>query len=155
MPWCDMCIQSKSRDDFQRQARPKVLPVIQLDYAVAGTYQGQPHFDFMVGTDMSTGAAWASVTFFSFFSFFPLFSSFFLMSPPFSSFFFFYFFLFFSLFSPCFLFFSSFFPPFVLLFFLLFFSFLTQGKGGSIHCLIDPLTGVRARPFKSRHPVRR
>ena len=60
MPWCDICIQSKSRDDFHRQARPKVLPVIQFDYAVAGTQQGQPHFDFMVGTDMSTGAAWAS-----------------------------------------------------------------------------------------------
>ena len=60
MPWCDICIQSKSRDDFHRQATPKVLPVIQFDYAVAGTYQGQPHFDFMVGTDMSTGAAWAS-----------------------------------------------------------------------------------------------
>ena len=60
MPWCDICIQSKSRDDFHRQARPKVLPVIQFDYAVAGTHQGQPHFDFMVGTDMSTGAAWAS-----------------------------------------------------------------------------------------------
>ena len=25
MPWCDICIQSKSRDDFHRQARPKVL----------------------------------------------------------------------------------------------------------------------------------
>ena len=60
MPWCDICIQSKSRDDFHRQARPKVLPVIQFDYAVAGAQQGQPHFDFMVGTDMSTGAAWAS-----------------------------------------------------------------------------------------------
>ena len=34
--------------------------MIQFDYAVAGTQQGQPHFDFMVGTDMSTGAAWAS-----------------------------------------------------------------------------------------------
>ena len=45
---------------FHRRARPKVLPVIQFDYAVAGTHQGQPHFDFMVGTDMSTGAAWAS-----------------------------------------------------------------------------------------------
>ena len=53
-------IQSKSRDDFHRQARPKVAPLIQFDYAVAGTQQGQPHFDFMVGTDMSTGAAWAS-----------------------------------------------------------------------------------------------
>ena len=60
MLWCDICIQSKSRDDFHRRARPKVLPVIQFDYAVAGTHQEQPHFDFMVGTDMSTGAAWAS-----------------------------------------------------------------------------------------------
>ena len=60
MPWCDICIQSKSRDDFHRQTRPKVLPVIQFDYTVAGTQQRQPHFDFMVGTDMSTGAAWAS-----------------------------------------------------------------------------------------------
>ena len=60
MPWYDICIQSKSRDDFHRRAGPKVLPVIQFDYAVAGTQQGQPHFDFMFGTDMSTGAAWAS-----------------------------------------------------------------------------------------------
>ena len=60
MPWRDICIQSKSRDDFHRRARPKVLPVMQFDYAVAGTHQGQPHFDFMVGNDMSTGAAWAS-----------------------------------------------------------------------------------------------
>ena len=60
MLWCDICIQSQSRDDFHRLTRPKVLPVIQFDYAVAGTHQGQPHFDFMVGTDMSTGAAWAS-----------------------------------------------------------------------------------------------
>ena len=29
--------------------------------AVAGTYQGQPHFDFMVGTDMSPGEARASI----------------------------------------------------------------------------------------------
>ena len=34
--------------------------MIQFDLAVAGTQQGQPHFDFMVGNDMSTGAAWAS-----------------------------------------------------------------------------------------------
>ena len=47
MPWCDICVQSKSRDDFHRQARPKVLPLIQFDYAVAGTYQ--PQFDFMHG----------------------------------------------------------------------------------------------------------
>ena len=60
MPWCNISIQSKSRDDCHRQTRPKILPVIQFDYAVAGTYQGQPHFDFMVGTDMSTGEAWAS-----------------------------------------------------------------------------------------------
>ena len=60
MPWCGICVQSKSRDDFHRRARPKVLPVIQFDYAVAGTQQGQPHSDFMVGTDMTTGAAWAS-----------------------------------------------------------------------------------------------
>ena len=57
MPLCDICIHSKSRDDFHRQARPKVLPVIQFDYAVAGTQQEQPHFDFMVGTDMSTSTA--------------------------------------------------------------------------------------------------
>ena len=61
MPWCDICIQSNGRDDFHRQARPKVFPVIQFNHAVAGTHQGQPHFDFMIGTDMSTGAAWASI----------------------------------------------------------------------------------------------
>ena len=94
MPWCDICIQSKSKDDFHRRARQKVLPVIQFDYAVAGTHQGQPHFDFMVGTDMSTGAAWASAV-------------------------------------------------------------LIKGRGGSIHCFIDPLMVVRARTLKSHHPVRR
>ena len=47
MPWCDICIQSKGRDDVHRQAGPKVLPVIQFDYAVVGT----------VGTDMGPGAA--------------------------------------------------------------------------------------------------
>ena len=47
------------RDDFHKQATPKILPVIQFDYAVAGAPQGQPHLDFMVGTDMNTGAAWA------------------------------------------------------------------------------------------------
>ena len=33
---------------------------MQFDYAVIGTQHGQPHFDFMVGTDMSRGAVWAS-----------------------------------------------------------------------------------------------
>ena len=61
IPWYDICIQSKSRDDFRRRARPKVLPVLHFDYSVAGAQQGQPHFDLMVGTDMSTGAVWASV----------------------------------------------------------------------------------------------
>ena len=60
VPWFDICIQSKIRDVFHRQARPKVFPVIPVDYAVAGTHQGQPHFDFMVVTDMSAGAVWAS-----------------------------------------------------------------------------------------------
>ena len=60
MPWCDVCIQSKGRDDVHGRAGPKVRPVIQLDDTVAGTHQGQPHLDFMVGTDRSTGAAWAS-----------------------------------------------------------------------------------------------
>ena len=55
-PWCDICIQSKDRDAVHRQATLNVLPVIQFD----DTHQGQPHFDPMVGTDMSTGAAWAS-----------------------------------------------------------------------------------------------
>ena len=60
MPWCDICVQSKSRDDFHRRAGPKILPVIPFDYAAAGTERGQPHFDFMVGTDMSAGPVWAS-----------------------------------------------------------------------------------------------
>ena len=49
----------KARDDFHRPARPKVLPVIQFDYAVAGTHPGQP-LNFSSGTDVSAGAAWAS-----------------------------------------------------------------------------------------------
>ena len=53
MPWYDICIQSKSRDDFHRRAGPKVPLVIHFNYAVAGTQQGQPNLDFMVGTDMS------------------------------------------------------------------------------------------------------
>ena len=36
------------------QARSKVLPLIQFDYAVVGTHQGQPHFEFMVETDIKT-----------------------------------------------------------------------------------------------------
>ena len=60
MPWCDICFQSKGRDACHRQARPEVFPVRQFDCAVAGTYHGQPHFDFMVGTDMNTRSAWAS-----------------------------------------------------------------------------------------------
>ena len=30
MPWCDICIQSKGRDDVHGRAGPKVRPVIQL-----------------------------------------------------------------------------------------------------------------------------
>ena len=41
MPWCDVCIQSKGRDDVHGRAGPKVRPVIQLDDTVAGTHQGQ------------------------------------------------------------------------------------------------------------------
>ena len=51
IPWCDICIQSKGRDACHRQARSKVVPQIQFDNAVSGTHQGQPHFDFIVGTD--------------------------------------------------------------------------------------------------------
>ena len=60
MPWYDICIQTKNRNDLHHRAGPKVLPVIKFDFAAAGTKQGQPHFDFMVGTDMSTGAVWTS-----------------------------------------------------------------------------------------------
>ena len=58
-PWYDIWIQSRNRDDFRQRARPKVLPVLQFDYSIAGAQQGQPHFDLMIGTDMSTGAVWA------------------------------------------------------------------------------------------------
>ena len=60
VPWYDICIQSKSKKDLRRRARPEVLPVLQFDFSVTDTQQGQPHFDLMVGTDMSTRAVWAS-----------------------------------------------------------------------------------------------
>ena len=40
MPWYNIRIQAKSRDDFHRRAEPTVLPVLQFDFAVAGTQQG-------------------------------------------------------------------------------------------------------------------
>ena len=55
MLWCDICIKSKDR--LPQTSETKVLPVIQFDFAFAGTRQGQPHPDFMVGTDTGTGAA--------------------------------------------------------------------------------------------------
>ena len=63
MPWYDFCTQSESKNDVRRRARPKVLPVLQPDYAITDTQQGQPHFDLMIGTDKSTGAIWASAVF--------------------------------------------------------------------------------------------
>ena len=53
-------VTSSQRADVQRQTRPKVLAVIQFVHASVGTRQGQQHLDFMVGTDLSTGAARAS-----------------------------------------------------------------------------------------------
>ena len=60
VPWYDICIQPKSKNDFRRRERPEVFPVLQFDYSVTDTQQGQPHFDLMFGIDKSTGAIWAS-----------------------------------------------------------------------------------------------
>ena len=60
VPWYEICIQSKSKHNFRRRARPKVLAVLPFDYSVTDTQQGQPHLDLIVGTDMSTGTVWAS-----------------------------------------------------------------------------------------------
>ena len=37
MSWCDICIRSKSKNDFRRRARPKVLPVLEFDYTATDT----------------------------------------------------------------------------------------------------------------------
>ena len=60
VPWYDICTQPKSKNDFRRRERPEVFPVLQFDYSVTDTQQGQQHFDLMIGTDKSTGAVWAS-----------------------------------------------------------------------------------------------
>ena len=60
VPWYDICIQPKSKNDFRRRERPEVFPVLQFDYSVTDTKQGQPHFELMFGIDKSTGAIWAS-----------------------------------------------------------------------------------------------
>ncbi|CAK0870998.1 unnamed protein product [Prorocentrum cordatum] len=58
MPWCEICIKAKGRDACHRAAAQKPIPVIQLDYAEAGSGDSDvPNFEFMVGVDMSTGAA--------------------------------------------------------------------------------------------------
>ena len=48
MPWCDICTQAKGRDACHTQARSKVLPVTQFDFAVFGARPGEPHCDLMV-----------------------------------------------------------------------------------------------------------
>ena len=40
VPWYDICIQSKSKNDFRRRARSEIFVVLQFDDAVAGTHQG-------------------------------------------------------------------------------------------------------------------
>ena len=52
------CIQWA--ETLARQAISNIFPVTQFDCAVAGTHQRQPHFDFMVGTDMITRTVRAS-----------------------------------------------------------------------------------------------
>ena len=45
---------------FHDTKRSNIFLVIHFDEAVCGTHQGQPHFDFMIGTGMSAGTAWTS-----------------------------------------------------------------------------------------------
>eukprot|EP00959_Pyramimonas_sp_CCMP1952_P054898 1147471-Pyramimonas_sp.AAC.1 len=60
-PWCEICIEAKGRGACRGAAAQKPMPVIQFDYAEAGSGDSDvPNFEFMVGVDMSTGAAWAS-----------------------------------------------------------------------------------------------
>jgi len=60
-PWCNICIQAKGKDACHRPAAPRPIPLIQIDYAEAGE-GGNPNdnFEFIVGTDMVSGSAWAS-----------------------------------------------------------------------------------------------
>ena len=60
-PWCKICIQAKGKDACHKQAAPRPIPLIQIDYAEAGE-SGTPNdnFEFIVGTDMVSGSAWAS-----------------------------------------------------------------------------------------------
>ena len=61
MPWCNVLHRTRGhRRSLQTKRDRKSLPVIHFLCGVAGTHQRQPHFDSMVGTDMSTGAAWTS-----------------------------------------------------------------------------------------------
>ncbi|CAK0803384.1 unnamed protein product [Prorocentrum cordatum] len=61
MPWCEIYIKAKGRDACHHTPHQKPMPVIQLDYAEAGSGDSAvPNFEFIVGVDMSTGAAWAS-----------------------------------------------------------------------------------------------
>ena len=61
MPWCEICMQAKGRDECHRPSPARVVPVVQIDYGEAGTDQIMPNFEFVVGTDLSSGASWASV----------------------------------------------------------------------------------------------
>ena len=61
MPWCDICIQSKSRDSSHGQARTGSHSSDSIRLRGCWHTLKERHIlDFMVGTDMSTGAAWAS-----------------------------------------------------------------------------------------------
>ena len=62
MPWCEVCVRAKTNDlAHKRIARKDALvPLIQFDYAEAGEDIGAVNFEFVVGSDMSTGSIWSS-----------------------------------------------------------------------------------------------
>ena len=58
-PCCEICIMSKGSDACHPKRAPSALALVQFDYAEAGEKSGVENFEFMVGTDLSSGAAWA------------------------------------------------------------------------------------------------
>jgi len=62
MPWCETCQKCKGNDaaHYARDRKDAVTPVIMFDYAEAGVKDDLENFEFVVGSDTSTGAIWAS-----------------------------------------------------------------------------------------------
>ena len=61
VPWREICIDAKGRDACRGTAAQMPIPIIQFDYAEAGSGDGDvPNCELIVGVGMAAGAAWAS-----------------------------------------------------------------------------------------------